>query len=149
MIHRKPPWLRSVVIVAIGVIFLAVTTVVVYAVQNPFSPPYGGQTRAGDHNWRDVQAEGNALCQSCHFAEHNAHNPPGPSTCLDCHAPTSTEHAARVVTCTTCHRMGGGGMGGFTTQDSPLPDPATTSSTTSTTAAPTTTSSTTSTTAAP
>ncbi len=149
MIRRLPVWLRSLLIIAVGVVFLGATAVIVYAVQTSQS----GQTRAGDHNWRDVQAEGNALCQSCHFLEHNAHGPN--TTCLDCHAPDPGDHAARVVTCTTCHGMGGGGMGGFTTQESPLPDPTTTaptttSSTTSTTAAPTTTtSSTTSTTAAP
>ena len=151
MNYKMPRWLRSLMIVAMGILFAAVTSAVVYAVTGTEGST--GQTRAGDHNWRDVQAEGNALCQSCHFLEHNAHGPN--TTCLDCHAPDPGDHAARVVTCRTCHNMGGGGRGGFTTQESPLPDPTTTaptttSSTTSTTTAPTTsTSSTTSATTAP
>ncbi|MFV1971797.1 MAG: hypothetical protein ACC683_12455, partial [Acidimicrobiia bacterium] len=81
-----------------------------------------------------LDAEGDASCERCHLPpDYPHHEHEGLNTCSDCHAPEPDGHAARPVTCTTCHDMHGGmdGAQSATTDPSaPLPDTTKTAPTT-------------------
>ena len=105
---RTLRWARATVIVTAGLVFLVLAVVVVSAI----SSPEAGSTRPGAHNFRDIETVGDALCEGCHFPPHNQHA--GLNTCSDCHPPEKGGHAARPVTCQTCHTNKGA-------QATPLP----------------------------
>ncbi|MFV1963649.1 MAG: hypothetical protein ACC658_17720 [Acidimicrobiia bacterium] len=121
MKRRTLRWVRATVIVGGGALFLVLAVVVVSAVNSPQQ----GSTRPGAHEFRDLDAEGDASCERCHFPLHYQHE--DLNTCSDCHAPEPDGHAARPVTCTTCHEDEGP-LGA--TQSEPLLDTTTTAPTT-------------------
>ncbi len=111
---RTLRWARATVIVTAGFLFLVLAVVVVSAI----STPEAGSTRPGAHNFRDIGTMGDALCEGCHFPPHYQHA--GLNTCSDCHPPEPDGHAARPVSCQTCHSVHGAQVTPPPT--TPLPD---------------------------
>ncbi len=108
--HRRMTFALVVAFLAIGVVGG------LYAIQEGYAPPDGGQTRDGDHAWVEEDFEDQAFCSNCHVdigteigdAATRHGETSGDSQCSFCHIPSAAdEHAAAVSACTDCHNPDG------------------------------------------